>query len=41
MKGSPMQGMVMACFGGLMIGLGVLLLVGGIKAYLAVMVIPQ
>lgn len=30
----------MATFGGMMIGVGILLLAGGIKAYLAVMIMP-
>lgn len=35
-----LQAMIMTMFGGTMIGLGILLLCGGIKAYLSVMTLP-
>lgn len=34
------QGMMMSAFGGILIGFGVMLLCGGVKAYLSVMTLP-
>ncbi len=35
------QGILMSTFGGLLVGMGIMLLSGGVKAYLSVMTMPE